>query len=105
MRWNNVKKNKTTTLVSIKIPAPLYKKLEEKAKEEHYLDISEAIKTIIRNKYLETNNPETRINQLRQEIMKKLETKVNSEVQEKVIEELSNIKNLLERGTAKWNPK
>ena len=96
------KKSKTTTsIVSLKIPITLYNLLEQKTKEEHYLDVSEAVKNIIRNKYLETNNPDARINKLRDDIMKKLETKVNSDVQEKVIDELTHIKKMLEGGDEK----
>ncbi len=96
------KKSKpTTSIVSLKIPVALYELLEQKTKEEHYLDVSEAVKSIIRKKYLETNNPDARINKLREEIMKKLETKVNSDVQEKVIDELLSIKKMLDGGDEK----
>ncbi|MFP4568273.1 MAG: hypothetical protein ACLFN8_04995 [Candidatus Woesearchaeota archaeon] len=96
------KKNKqTTSIVSLKIPITLYSLLEKKSKEEHYLDVSETVKSIIRKKYMQTNNPDAKINQLKQDIMKKLESKVNSDVQEKVIYELLNIKKILEGGDDK----
>lgn len=96
------KKPKTNSvLVSLKIPIPLYTSLKKISEQEHFLDISELVKKIIRTNYLENNDPETKINQLKQEIFKKLETKINSDVQEQVIQQLTDIKKMLEGGIQK----
>ena len=43
---------KPSKLVSIRIPESMLTELEKQAKEHHFLDLSEQVRTIVRNKYL-----------------------------------------------------
>ncbi len=84
-----------SSLVSVRLPASLYRKLKEKAEREDYLDISEAVKGVIRQRYLSANDPEQRITKLRKEIMEKLQRRVKSDVNEQLVNELDQIKRIL----------
>lgn len=99
---NKKKKPKqNSTSVSLKIPTPLFTSLLKITEQEHFMDVSELVKNIIRKNYLENNDPDTKINKLKQDIVKKLETKINSDVQEQVIQQLTEIKKMLDGGDKK----
>ena len=83
-------------IVSIKIPEQMYEKLKELVQEGNYLDTSEGVRSIVRDKWLEFQNPElSEIKSLREEIKNKLVKKSEKTVKKEVIEELRKIKELL----------
>ena len=83
-------------IVSIKIPEQMYERLKELVKEGNFLDTSEGVRSIVRDKWLEFQNPElSEIKNLREEIKNKLVKKSEKTVKKEVIEELRKIKELL----------
>ena len=48
----------TDVMVSIRMPKTMFLELKELAKKQHFLDLSEQIRSIVRKKWIEHTNPE-----------------------------------------------
>lgn len=59
-------------IVSIRIPVSLAQKLELLSKRGHYLNLSEEVKSIVRKKWLEYLNSESRLSELKNELKAEL---------------------------------
>lgn len=83
------------SLVSIKIPASLLKELKDLSKKDHFLDVSEAIRSIVRNNWIkEKENIQEQVRKLRKEITEN----INQKKQEEILLELQEIRdNILRR--------
>jgi len=80
-------------MISVRMPIELYRKLKEWEKSNHYIDTSEAIRSILRKKYTEMKNP--LIGELRG-IKKMIVQKMEQDPQTKVIREIEELRKLLE---------
>ncbi len=85
------------TLVSIRIPKKLVEELREAAEKDHYLDISEAIRSVVRKKWMEYKDPQAyQLEQLKKEIkervVKKVEEHSNAQKQDELIQELRELR-------------
>ena len=83
-------------MVSVRLPDSLLKSLKELQKEHHFLDLSEEVRSLLRQKWMEFTKPELyQLKKLRQDIKKELTKKTASALQKKVINELDKIKSQL----------
>jgi metal-responsive CopG/Arc/MetJ family transcriptional regulator len=84
----------TNTIVSIRIPESLLDELKVTAKKEHYLDVSEAVRSIIRNEWIKNKNPLAfQIKKLE----KNISQNIKSSSQKEIIAELKKIASKIER--------
>ena len=83
-------------MVSVRLPDSLLKGLKELKEKHHFLDLSEEVRSLLRQKWMEFTRPELyQLKKLRQDIKKELTKKTASELQKKVINELDKIKSQL----------
>jgi hypothetical protein len=84
-------------IVSIRMPHSLLEELKRLAALEHYLDLSEELRSIIRQKYLESKDPYLyEIKKLRDDIAQELHDKHVEKARKQVVSELNKIKEQIE---------
>jgi metal-responsive CopG/Arc/MetJ family transcriptional regulator len=82
---------KDTTL-SIRLPVTLVKELRELAQKNHYLDLSEQIRTIIRQKCEEYTEPyKHEVKKMREQLEENIKESKDSHDKEKLLQELEKI--------------
>ncbi len=80
------------TVVSIRLPNTLVQELKELAQENHYLDLSEQIRTIIRKKCEQHQSPyKYEVQKMREQLEQKISNTKETKDKEKLLEELQNI--------------
>jgi Arc/MetJ-type ribon-helix-helix transcriptional regulator len=80
-------------LVSIRMPKALIAKLKDLAKLNHYLDLSEEVRSIVKQKYFFYNESEIfQLKKLRENIETEIRQKSQRKVHEEVANELEKIK-------------
>ena len=68
-------------LVSVRMPESLLLKLKELAEKQHYMDVSEEIRSIVRKNWFKSLYPELlEIKRLRQDILDEIKKKSEKEV-------------------------
>ncbi len=83
----------TDVMVSIRLPESLFLELKRLAEKEHYMDISEQIRSIVRDKWLYYKQPELmELKKLREGIKKELKKKSEKMLRLEIIKELEKIK-------------
>ncbi len=83
------------SILSIRIPVSLLEELKIISERDHFLDLSEAVRSIIRAQWLEHKDPISyQIKQLRTDIANNIEK--NNE--EKLLEELKKIRDTIIEG-------
>jgi Arc/MetJ-type ribon-helix-helix transcriptional regulator len=81
-------------MVSVRMPKTLLDALKKLAESEHFLDVSEEVRSIVRERYLESNDPYLyQIKKLRKEIHKNLREKYQEKVRKQVVDQLESIRN------------
>lgn len=84
-------------IVSVRMPKSLVREL--KARQKHFLDLSEEVRSIVRKKWLQYQKPELyELKQLRSEINKELKRKSIERIQNQVNKELEKIREQLKKG-------
>ena len=84
------------SIVSLRIPSSLIKELKDLAKKNHYMDVSEEVRSILREKWLMFTNPMLHeLIKVRKDIQHELEKKSMKKEQKEVLEELRRIKEYL----------
>jgi Arc/MetJ-type ribon-helix-helix transcriptional regulator len=82
------------SMISIRIPVSLVEELKLVSKKDHFMDVSEAVRSIIRDNYLKQKDPFSHeLTKIREEISQSLEQKS----QDELLFELKKIKRLLEK--------
>ena len=80
-------------MVSIRMPKSLASELKGLAKKHHFLDLSEEVRSILRQKWLLHTNPELfEIRKLSEGIQQEIRQKSAKKLQEEVAKELEKIK-------------
>lgn len=80
-------------LVSIRIPESLLNKVKKDTEKNHFMDVSENIRSVVRKKWFESLYPElNEIKRLRKDIFEELKKKNEQEISKKIISELDLIK-------------
>ena len=86
-------------MVSVRMPKSLAEELRNLTKKHHFLDISEHVRSIVRARWIESENPQlSEIKKLREDIEGELKRKSAEKVQEEVARELEKIKEQLKKG-------
>jgi Arc/MetJ-type ribon-helix-helix transcriptional regulator len=84
------------TIVSVRIPESMVRELRGKITDDHYLDLSEAVRGVVRKKWLEWKDPSAyQIKKLREDIKETVREKTQKEKQEDILKELQKIKDML----------
>jgi len=82
----------SNSMISVRIPENLLKEFREISEKDHYMDLSEAVRSIIRKNWLQNKDPASyQIKQLRKDITENVAKKG----QEELIEELKKIRDSL----------
>jgi Arc/MetJ-type ribon-helix-helix transcriptional regulator len=85
-----------STIVSVRVPESLARELKEKIKTGHFLDLSEATRSIVRKRWLEWKDPSTyQIKKLRADIKDVIKEKAAKSNEEMLLNELQRIKDIL----------
>ena len=80
-------------LVSIRMPASLLSKLKEFAEKDHFMDVSEEIRSITRKNWFKFAHPELMVvERLRKDVLNEVKKKSEKEITKRVIKELNEIK-------------
>ena len=81
------------------MPKSLFAELQKMAETNHYLDVSEQVRSIVRDKWKEAKDPQAyQIKKLRRDIAGAVKTKTETVAQEQLIKELDRIKEQLLKG-------
>jgi hypothetical protein len=84
------------------MPKSLFLELQRLSEKNHYLDVSEQVRSIVREKWLEAQSPEAyQIKKLRKDIAQAIKTKTEESAQKQLIQELERIKEGLLSGEKK----
>jgi len=89
----------TEVMVSVRMPKSLLSELKDLSQTEHYLDVSELVRSLTRKHWLQYANPELfELQKLRSDIEQEIRKKSIEKVREEVNKELENIKSQLKKG-------
>ena len=78
------------------MPESLLNEIKKITKEQHYMDVSEGIRTIVRDKWLEYQNPDLfYLKKIRKDIQNELTKKSKETITKEVLAELSKIKDVI----------
>ena len=85
-------------MVTVRMPKSLAARLKELAKEKHFMDLSEEVRSIVRQNWMAYTNPElSLIKKLREDIEAEIKKKSARRVQLEVAKELEKIKAQLKK--------
>lgn len=88
----------TDVMVSVRMPKSLLRELKELAKDQYFLDLSEQIRSILRQKWIQCTNPELfELKKLRKGIEDEIKRKSIEKVREGVNKELEKIRSSLKK--------
>lgn len=88
-------------LVSVRMPSSMIHGLRGKADRHHFLDVSEAVRSIVRKNWMRHASPELfELRQLRNQIGTALLEKSRKRLQQEINRELASIRDSLKRGEA-----
>lgn len=83
----------TDVMVSVRLPSSLLEELNSIVKKQHYLDASEAIRGILRQKFEEQSDPlKHELAQIRLSIQSELKRSIAKKSEERIIEEMKKIR-------------
>ena len=95
---NSQKSRISEIMVSIRMPKELADEIKSLAEKEHFMDLSERIRSIARQKWNEYTDPEIfEIKKLRENIEEGLKEKSLKKIQQEVAKDLNKIKSSLKR--------
>lgn len=79
-------------LISARVPASLVLELKEFSQKNHYMDLSEAVRSILRRKWEEHSDPLAyEVGQLRRSIQDELKKGIAEKSEQLLVEELKKI--------------
>ena len=83
-------------IVSIRIPERLLSVLQKLVENGYYMDVSEVLRSIVRERWMYSKHPELEeLRKLREDIKKGVTKKTEKIVMQQVMEELNKIKDLV----------
>lgn len=84
------------SLVSIRIPKSLFQELRALTEQNHFLDVSEQVRGIVRDRWQEAKDPQAyQVKKLRKEIAQAMSVKTDEKAQQQLVKELERIKQAL----------
>lgn len=85
-------------MITIRMPSSLVSELKELAKSEHFLDLSEEVRSIVRSKWIESSNPELfELKKLREDVTEEVKKKSMRKVYDEIGKELQKIKEQIQK--------
>jgi Arc/MetJ-type ribon-helix-helix transcriptional regulator len=85
-------------MISVRVPSGLLTELKELTEKNHYMDLSEHIRAIIREKSMQFAEPyKYELTKMREEMESKISANKSIEEKKKLVEELKNIIQELKR--------
>jgi len=86
-------------MVSIRMPSSLIQEIKKLSSKQHFMDVSELIRSVVREKWIQTTNPHLyELKKLRQDIESELKKNIIKKTQQQVIVELKKIKDQIKKG-------
>lgn len=83
----------TDVIVSIRMPKTLFLELKKSAEEQHFLDVSEEIRSIVRSRWMQHTKPELfELKKLRESIKDEIKSRSVEKIRAEVNKELEKIK-------------
>ncbi|GEM_PF-5870884 len=83
-------------LVTIRIPEAMLQELRKAAEQDHFMDLSEAVRNIIRKNWAAKSDPYLyELRRLREEISDSVKEKSRKMAERMIVEELKKIKRVL----------
>lgn len=80
-------------IVSIRIPKSLTKKLKDYAFKKHFMDVSEVVRTLLRNRWMEYRDPYTsQVKGLRNDLKSRIIKSTDKNNYSNILKELDMIK-------------
>ena len=80
-------------MVSVRLPGSLVEELKVFVKKQHYLDISEAIRSILRQKWEEQSDPlRYELAQIRRSIHHDLKSSIARKSEQRIVDEMKKIR-------------
>jgi Arc/MetJ-type ribon-helix-helix transcriptional regulator len=84
------------SIVSIRLPKPLIEELNRLKEKEHFLDVSELIRSVVRKKWLEHSEPEAfQVKKLREEVTGLMKDRKKKFEDQELIEEFERLKQMI----------
>ncbi len=84
------------SIVSLRIPKSLLEEFKSVSEKDHFLDLSDAVRSVIRKKWLEISDPYSyHVKKLRKEIKEAVDHKKDDKKQQMLLHELEKIKELI----------
>ena len=77
-------------VISVKMPASLVKELRGLTAEHHYIDLSEQVRSVVRQKCLKYTAPYADISQLRTDLEQQIKS-TNSQRKEQLLQDLARL--------------
>ena len=88
----------TEIMVSVRMPKSMLLELKDLAKKEHFLDLSEEIRSIVRKRWIQYTNPQLyELKKLRDDIRDEIKIKSIEKVRSEVNRELEKIRASLKK--------
>jgi Arc/MetJ-type ribon-helix-helix transcriptional regulator len=84
-------------IVSVKMPGSLVQELRKLTAEHHYIDLSEQVRSIVRQKCLQYSSPYDDIKKLREDIEQQIKSANTQLKKQQILQELAKL--LKEEGT------
>ena len=85
-------------MATIRMPRSMAQQLRELAKRRHFLDISEEVRSIVRQKWISLTSPELfELKKLRENIEHQIRQSASKKINEEVARELEKIKASLKK--------
>ena len=85
-------------MVSIRMPKSLINELKDLAKSQHFMDLSEEVRTVVRKKWNYYSHPQLfEIKRLREGIVEEIKQKSARKIEDEVAKELEKIKTQLKK--------
>ena len=89
----------SNALVSVRVPKELLEEFRNSIERSHYLDLSEAMRSVLRKRWMEQRRPEAfELRQLREEISTSIKHNAVKQDERGFIRKLERIKKILEEG-------
>ena len=80
-------------IVSIRLPVSMVNDFRKVSEKDHFLDLSEAIRSVVRDRWLEFKNPDSyQIKKLRKEISESFKDEIIKKNHEYLLKEMKEIR-------------
>ena len=86
----------TNQIISVRIPKSLNNKLKDYALKNHYMDVSEVVRTLLRKKAMEFRDPNShQLKEIKKDIFQKINKATSKKRYSTMVNELDSIKEQL----------